>query len=84
MKLIEKMSEIIDQNGYPKKYRKKPVVIKAMELREQVKIITREGEITGYVGDFLIEGVKGEIYPCCREIFFETYSEVKENESTNT
>jgi len=74
---IEKLSEVVDVSGLPKKYRKKPIVIEAVELREQVRIKTREGILTGEVGDFLIEGIKGEIYPCGREIFFKTYDEVK-------
>lgn len=76
-KYIEKLSEITDQSGYPKKYRKKPVVIIAVELQERIKIKTREGVLFGEVGDFLIEGIEGEIYPCGRKIFFKTYEEVK-------
>lgn len=76
-KPVEKLRELIGQCGYPKKYRKKPIVIEAIELREQVKIKTREGVLVGYVGDFLIEGIEGEIYPCGREIFFKTYEEAK-------
>ncbi len=74
---VERMEQLVDQNGYPKKYKKKPIVIEAMELREQVKIKTREGILVGYVGDFLIEGIEGEIYPCGRDIFFKTYEDVK-------
>jgi hypothetical protein len=74
---IEKIDEVIDQCGYPQKYRKKPVIIQAVELREAVRIKTREGVLTGNVGEFLIEGIEGEIYPCAREIFFKTYEKVE-------
>ncbi len=75
---VEKLDELIDQCGYPKKYVKKPIVIKAIMLRERVKIKTREGVLIGEVGDFLIEGIEGEIYPCGNKIFFKTYDEVKQ------
>lgn len=40
---------------------------------EIVKIKTLEGVISAKQGDFIIKGVKGEIYPCKAEIFKETY-----------
>lgn len=54
-------------------YKKKPVTIKAVELTEEVEIETREGILKGYKGDFLIEGIEGEIYPCGKDIFRKTY-----------
>lgn len=74
---IEQLSDVTNESTYPKKYRKKPVVIIAVELKKRVKIKTREGILFGEVGDFIIEGIQGEIYPCGREIFFKTYDEVK-------
>lgn len=45
-------------------------------------IKTLEGVMTANVGDFIIKGVKGELYPCKLDIFETTYdyleSEVKE------
>lgn len=38
-----------------------------------VDIITREGIMRGNVGDWLIQGVKGELYPCKPDIFAATY-----------
>ena len=31
----------------------------------------------GKAGDYLIEGIKGELYPCDKEIFKETYEKIK-------
>jgi len=76
-KIVEKLADV---NGVVSFYRKKPVKIRAVELKEKVWIKTREGELAGEVGDFLIEGIKGEIYPCGREIFFQTYDKVKAEE----
>ena len=58
------------------RFRKKPVVIEAVQLKKRVRIETREGELTGEVGDWLITGVQGEQYPCGDEIFKATYEHV--------
>lgn len=67
-----------------KDYRKKPVVIQAerffgqhidgTKLCEGFCIIdTLEGRLTGDIGDWIIRGVKGELYPCKDDIFRATY-----------
>ncbi len=61
-----------------KKYRKKPVVIEARQLTELTFIGTLEGTMQGNPGDYLIRGVKGELYPCRADIFQETYDLVEE------
>jgi len=43
---------------------------------EKLLITTLEGEITASVGDYIIEGVAGELYPCKPAIFDETYEPV--------
>ena len=60
-------------------YQKKPVQVKAVELVEEIEIHTREGVLKGYPGDFLIQGVEGEIYPCDKTIFWKTYKNTKED-----
>lgn len=42
-----------------------------------ITIPTMEGEMTASPGDWIIQGVKGEFYPCKPEIFQLTYEEVK-------
>ena len=37
------------------------------------KIQTLEGEITASTGDYIINGVQGEFYPCKPDIFEQTY-----------
>jgi len=39
-------------------------------------IQTLEGVMRGEVGDYIIQGVNGEIYPCKAEIFEKTYERV--------
>ena len=84
------------------KFRKKPVVIEAIQLvesnpvevidfigRERISssswegrpeeavltigIRTLEGVMTASLGDWIIRGVAGEVYPCKPEIFAATY-----------
>jgi hypothetical protein len=83
------------------RFRKKPVVIEAWQIRKvdtdtteilpvwllkaiaegEVETLadgalfvnTLEGQMAGGVGDWLIRGVKGELYPCKPEIFEATY-----------
>ena len=43
-------------------------------------IKTLEGTMTANFGDFIIKGVKGEIYPCKADIFYATYEESEDTE----
>lgn len=85
------------------RYRKKPIVIEAIEVRsallaasrqwnalpewlreayelgkvifaaDTVEIATLEGNMTASIDDWIIRGVKGELYPCKPDIFEATY-----------
>ena len=90
------------------KYRKKPVVIEAIQINTNpseikefvgdackieycdtaykvgkfrpilfVTIHTLEGDMEAHEGDYIIKGVKGEFYPCRKDIFEETYEKVE-------
>ena len=97
-----------------KKYRKKPVVIRALQwdgtnnnevldfcdkaklqyvIRKPKNIFSNKrekyeeialfiqtfgGVHEAYIGDYIIEGVNGEFYPCKLDIFKKTYEEVQE------
>jgi hypothetical protein len=41
-------------------------------------IETLEGQHTAQPGDFIIQGVKGELYPCKPDIFEQTYEKVED------
>lgn len=59
------------------KYRKRPVVIEAEgPIKQEVIIDTLEGQMYASVGDYIITGVKGEVYPCKPDIFEATYEKV--------
>ena len=90
------------------KYRKKPVVIDAIQINANpselkefigeaceieycdtayevnkfrpilfVTIHTLEGDMEAHEGDYIIKGVKGEFYPCRKDIFEETYEKAE-------
>ena len=54
-------------------YRKKPVIIEAVIITRPITIDTLEGSMVGNVGDWLIKGVNGELYPCKNDVFQKTY-----------
>lgn len=56
---------------------KKPIPVKCIQIDEPFIVETMEGLMKGKAGDYLIVGVKGEAYPCDKEIFEETYEIVK-------
>lgn len=61
-----------------KKFRKIPVVIEAYQTEEELEIETLEGTMKADKGDWIIRGVKGELYPCKPDVFDLTYEEVEE------
>ena len=52
---------------------KKPIPVKCIEINEPFKVETMEGVLDAKAGDYLMIGITGEMYPCDREIFHETY-----------
>ncbi len=42
-----------------------------------VEIPTLEGDMVANVGDWIIKGIAGELYPCKDHIFKETYEKVE-------
>lgn len=51
--------------------------IENVKLRDgELYIQTLEGEMHASIGDYIIQGVNGEIYPCKPDIFKKTYEEV--------
>jgi hypothetical protein len=53
----------------------------SMTLRPSITIDTLEGVMTASEGDFIIRGVKGELYPCKPDIFAATYEAVDSENS---
>ena len=53
--------------------KKKPILVKCKQMDEDFEIITLDGKMHGKAGDYLMCGVQGELYPCDKEIFKQTY-----------
>lgn len=66
---IESLGEIEKLKGVPFSKDELMDIVKNYEIR----ICTPEGEMTASLGDYIIRGVHGEIYPCKPDIFEETY-----------
>lgn len=45
----------------------------------KMQIATLEGTMTANVGDYIIKGVKGEVYPCKPDIFKATYASIEKH-----
>lgn len=52
-------------------------VYKGTNTISKIVIPTLEGNLEAKIGDYIIKGIKGEFYPCRKDIFDATYEEVK-------
>ena len=50
----------------------------AILVNDVLTIKTLEGDMIANKGDYVIQGVSGEVYPCKPDIFAKTYDKVKE------
>lgn len=62
------------------KVRKKPVEVEAWQTDETAYIETLEGTMEARPGDWIIRGIRGELYPCKPDVFENTYEIVEEEE----
>lgn len=56
-----------------RKYVKKYIPIRAVQVVRSFSVETREGVMEGKKGDWLMEGVDGEFYICDNLIFLKSY-----------
>jgi len=42
-------------------------------VADELQVKTLEGEMTASVGDYIIQGINGELYPCKPDIFAKSY-----------
>ncbi len=57
----------------PRPARKLPIIVAVREMPEEFSVQTLEGTMEGKKGDILITGIKGEMYPCDRDVLFASY-----------
>ncbi|MCR4319768.1 MAG: PGDYG domain-containing protein [Candidatus Brocadiaceae bacterium] len=54
--------------------RKKPIVIHAWSIPEEFRVKSMEGDYKqGKPGDYLMQGIEGELYICDKAIFEKSY-----------
>lgn len=53
-------------------------ILKATNGSDPLQVVTLEGSLTVSPGDYIIQGVNGELYPCKPDIFEKTYERVQE------
>jgi len=70
------MIKITEMPKGGKVYTKK-TFIKAIQMEEDFEVDTLEGTMRGKKGDYLLEGIAGELYPCRRDIFLGCYEELR-------
>ena len=74
--MIEKrVKELKEVDGLVRLYRRNPLRVYAVKLKEDVVVSSPEGDLTGKKGDYLVQGLKGEIYPVKEELFTKTYEQ---------
>ncbi len=57
---------------------KKPIPVRVHQIDEDFSVETLEGTLTAKAGDYLVVGVRGEMYAIAKDIFEETYDIVGE------
>lgn len=73
---LEVTKELLQQYALEKGeiwYVHKPIAVQAYQMDEDFIVQTLEGEMRGNKGDYVIIGVKGELYPCFQDVFQESY-----------
>jgi len=70
MKLFDTFENVADMSPCMKR----PIVIHAKRIDEDFRVNTLEGNYKqGKVGDYLMQGIDGELYICDGPIFEKTY-----------
>ena len=78
--MSEKYSQLTDMTKAKVVFRpcKKIKPAMAVQIHEDFIVDTLEGQHRGHAGDYLMEGIKGERYPCRKDIFEESYEWIEE------
>lgn len=70
MKIFDTFAVVYDM----RECRKRPIIIHARPIDEEFRVNTLEGNYKqGKPGDYLMQGIDGELYICDKEIFEKTY-----------
>lgn len=61
------------EKGQARLYVKRPIPIMARQIDETFWVTTLEGDMQAREGDYLISGIRGELYSCDRDVFEASY-----------
>lgn len=68
------LKEIIDFTGlHPSALKWTWEEYEKVVVKDGLKIFTLEGKMNADINDWIIKGIKGEVYPCKPDIFEQTY-----------
>lgn len=70
MERIQATEEFLKEARF---YLKKAMPIKAIQIKQPFWVASLEGKHKGKPGDYLIRGIRGELYICDKGIFEESY-----------
>ncbi len=74
-------STLVIRDGFTAPFRpyiRRPHQVLAAQMRQGFVVETLEGTMVGRPGDWLIRGIKGELYPCADDVFRQSYDAVDE------
>jgi len=58
---------------------KRPMIVHAIQVDESFRVDSLEGDYAqGKPGDYLMRGIKGELYICDKEIFEQSYDFIED------
>ena len=70
----KKWDELYDKHrNNPQKFNGRSWQVCRIGMDKNMSMMTLEGQMTAKIGDWIIKGVNGEIYPCKDDIFKKTY-----------
>lgn len=81
--VVNNMNEEIKEVEEIETYVKLPVEVTAVRTAKEELIQTLNGVVKAEAGEYIIKGVKGELYPCKPDIFQETYVTKSDYEKKN-
>mgnify|MGYP001615614701 FL=1 len=63
---------------------KKPIPIQAAAIPQTFWVASLEGNHQGKEGDYLVRGIRGELYICDKQIFEESYEPARATEPASS
>lgn len=76
--LVSKRDRIAAAAIGAEEYVARPLKVRALKMQDAFTVRVLEGGTAkGRVGDYLVQGIEGELYPCAESIFEKKYKAVE-------